>query len=79
MYPKGFDAASYADMKRWEATVMPEVKALLEIPESHYAGVIIGFGYPEIAYARGTQRELSPARIHRISFEEEKNERTEMS
>ena len=51
---------------------MPEVKALLEIPENHYAGVIIGFGYPEIAYVRGTQRELSPARIHRISFEEEK-------
>ena len=130
IYPRGFDGPSYADMKRWEATVrpdmlfcgaphlliphaplgegepvqdvliaaayfellcasrglgavimtfplgalenMPEVKALLEIPENHYAGVIIGFGYPEIAYARGTQRELSSARIHRISFEEEK-------
>ena len=130
VYPKGFDEPSYADMKRWEATVrpdmlfcgaphlliphappgegepvqdvliaaayfellcasrglgavimtfplgalenMPEVKALLEIPETHYAGVIIGFGYPEIKYTRGAQRDLSPSRIHRIGFEEEK-------
>ena len=107
MYPRGFDAASYADMKRREATVrpdmlfcgaphlliphaplgagepvqdvliaaayfellcasrglgavimtfpldalenMPEVKALLEIPENHCAGVIIGFATPRYA------------------------------
>ena len=70
MYPKGFDAASYADMKRWEATVMPEVKALLEIPENHYAGVIIGFGHPEIRCARGAQRTLDASRIHRPEIQE---------
>ena len=128
IYPRGFDGPSYADMKRWEATVrpdmlfcgaphlliphaplgegepvqdvliaaayfellcasrdlgavimtfplaalenMPEIKSLLEIPENHYAGVIIGFGYPEISYARGTQRTLVPGRIHRPEIEE---------
>ena len=124
VYPRGFDKASYADMKRWEATVrpdmllcgaphlliphaprgsgepvrdtmiaaayfellcasrglgavmmtfpldslenMPEVKALLEIPEDHYTGAIIGFGYPEIRYARGSQRKTDESRIHRL-------------
>lgn len=128
MYPRGFDEPSYADMKRWEATVrpdmlfcgaphlliphaplgagepvqdvliaaayfellcasrglgavmmtfpldalenMPEVKALLEIPENHYAGVIIGFGHPEIRYARGAQRTLDASRIHRPEIQE---------
>ena len=130
VYPEGFDAASYADMKRWEAAVrpdmllcgaphlliphaplgagepvqdvliaaayfellcasrglgavimtfplgalanMPEVKALLQIPENHCVGVIIGFGYPEIRYPRGTQRTPDPARVRRIHIEEEK-------
>ena len=129
VYPQGFDALSYGDMKRWEATVrpdmlfcgaphlliphaplgsgepvqnvliaasyfellcasrglgavimtfplgalanMPEVKALLKIPENHYAGVIIGFGYPEIKYARGACRTLGAERIHRVHIEEE--------
>ena len=129
VYPQGFDAPSYGDMKRWEATVrpdmlfcgaphlliphaplgsgepvqdvliaaayfellcasrglgavimtfpldalenMPEVKALLKIPENHYAGVIIGFGYPEIKYARGACRTLGAERIHRVHIEEE--------
>ena len=129
VYPRGFDAPSYGDMKRWEATVrpdmlfcgaphlliphaplgsgepvqdvliaaayfellcasrrlgavimtfplgalanMPEVKALLKIPENHYAGVIIGFGYPEIKYARGACRTLGAERIHRVHIEEE--------
>lgn len=128
MYPRGFDEPSYADMKRWEATVrpdmlfcgaphlliphaplgagepvqdvliaaayfellcasrglgavmmtfpldalenMPEVKALLEIPENHYAGVIIGFGHPEIRCARGAQRTLDESRIHRPEIQE---------
>lgn len=35
---------------------MPEIKALLEIPETHYIGMLIGFGYPEIPYRRGVQR-----------------------
>ena len=50
---------------------MPEVKALLKIPEGHYAGVIIGFGYPEIKYARGACRTLGAERIHRVHIEEE--------
>lgn len=128
MYPRGFDEPSYADMKRREATVrpdmlfcgaphlliphaplgagepvqdvliaaayfellcasrglgavmmtfpldalenMPEVKALLEIPEDHYAGVIIGFVHPEIRYARGAQRTLDESRIHRPEIQE---------
>lgn len=129
VYPRGFDAASYADMKRWEETArpdmlfcgaphlliphapsgsgeperdtmmavayfellcasrglgavimtfpldamanMPEVWALLQIPEDHCVGAVIGFGYHEIRYARGTQRDLSPTRIHRPCIGEE--------
>ena len=41
---------------------------MLEIPEDHYIGMIIGFGYPEIEYARGTQRQIPPERIHRLTF-----------
>ena len=50
--------------------LMPDVKALLEIPESRFIGMIIGFGYPQIRYARGTQRTLSPERIHRPEIAE---------
>lgn len=48
---------------------MPEVFRILQIPDDHYIGVMIGFGYPEIRYARGTQREVEDSRIHRIRFE----------
>ena len=54
--------------------LMPEVKALLEIPESHFVGMIVGFGYPQIRYARGTQRTLSPERIHRPEIAKNKEE-----
>ena len=47
---------------------MPEVKALLEIPEDHFVGMMIGFGYAEIPYARGSQRQVEDARIHRLHF-----------
>lgn len=46
---------------------IPELEGILEIPEDHYIGVLMGFGYPEIAYARGVQRE-DGARIHRVRF-----------
>ena len=49
---------------------MPDIRALLQIPEDHYIGVMIGFGYPEIRYARGTQRTIDEERIHRIGFRE---------
>ena len=123
---KGFDRASYEDMKRWEETVrpdmlfcgaphlliphaplghgepvqdvlvagtyfellcasrglgavmmtyplgvhdlMPAIKALLEIPEDHYIGMLIGFGYPEISYARGVQKTMDAHRVHRPEF-----------
>ena len=126
IYPKGFDRASYEDMKRWEETVrpdmlfcgaphlliphaplgrgepvqdvlvagtyfellcasrglgavmmtyplgvldlMPAIKALLEIPEDHYIGMLIGFGYPEIRYARGVQKTIDAHRVHRLRF-----------
>ncbi|MBR1567255.1 MAG: nitroreductase family protein [Oscillospiraceae bacterium] len=52
---------------------MPEIQALLQIPEEHYVGVMLGFGWPEIRYARGTQRGVEEARIHRLRFETEKS------
>ncbi len=128
VFPEGFDRPSYEDMKRWQATVrpdmlfcgaphlliphaplgrgepvqdvniacayfellcasrglgcalltfplgvlntMPEIKALLQIPEDHYIGVMLGFGWPEIRYARGSQRGIASERIHRLSFSE---------
>ena len=50
---------------------MPQIRALLRIPEDHYIGVMIGFGWPEIRYARGSQRGVEEARIHRLRFETE--------
>lgn len=47
---------------------MPEVKEMLEIPGDHYVGMLIGFGYPEIRYARGAQRTVGENRIHRPVF-----------
>jgi nitroreductase len=47
---------------------MPGIKAMLEIPEDHYIGMLIGFGYPQIPYARGTQRVIEESRIHRPDF-----------
>ncbi len=50
---------------------MPQIRAMLQIPEDHYVGVMLGFGWPEIRYARGTQRGVEEARIHRLRFETE--------
>lgn len=49
---------------------MPEVWSLLEIPEDHYVGLMIGFGFPAIPYARGVPKTLEPQRIHRPVFKE---------
>lgn len=35
----------------------PAARMMLNIPEDHYMGLIVGFGYPEICYARGVQKE----------------------
>lgn len=48
-------------------SLMPDMQALLEIPEDHYIGMIVGFGYPEIVYERGIQR-YDSARVHRLKF-----------
>jgi len=45
--------------------LMPDIKAELEIPENHCIGMIVGFGYSEISYARGVQKSVSGRRIHR--------------
>ena len=50
--------------------LMPEVCALLGIPADHVIGVMIGFGWPEVRYARGSQRGIEPTRIHRPRFPE---------
>lgn len=44
----------------------PEVRALLDIPQDHYMKLIVGFGYPEIRYARGVQKERG-RKIHRYT------------
>ncbi|MBR3624764.1 MAG: nitroreductase family protein [Bacteroidaceae bacterium] len=45
---------------------VPQARQLLDIPEDHYMGIIVGFGYPEIKYARGVQKDRS-AKLHRYT------------
>jgi Fe-S-cluster-containing hydrogenase component 2 len=44
----------------------PEAQALLGIPKDHYMQLIVGFGYPEIPYARGVQKDRSK-KTHRYT------------
>lgn len=44
----------------------PEARKMLHIPENHYTGLVVGFGYPETPYARGVQKERE-RKIHRYS------------
>lgn len=44
----------------------PEARAMLDIPKDHYMKLIVGFGYPEIRYARGVQKDRG-RRIHRYT------------
>ena len=44
----------------------PAARAMLNIPKDHYTGLIVGFGYPEIEYARGVQKDRS-SKIHRYT------------
>lgn len=46
---------------------MPEVRALLGVPEDHYMSMFVGFGHPAFRYARGVQRGGS-GRVHRPRF-----------
>ena len=43
----------------------PEARALLGIPENHYMKLIVGFGYSEIKYQRGTQKD-GYRKVHRF-------------
>lgn len=43
-------------------------REMLNIPKDHYTGLIVGFGYPEIRYARGVQKDRK-RKIHRYSEE----------
>ncbi|MBR3014831.1 MAG: nitroreductase family protein [Bacteroidaceae bacterium] len=45
---------------------VPQARQLLGVPEDHYMGIIVGFGYPEIKYARGVQKDRS-AKLHRYT------------
>lgn len=42
----------------------PAARDMLGIPSDHYMNLIVGFGYPEIKYARGVQKDRS-GKIHR--------------
>ena len=44
----------------------PKAREMLNIPKEHYTGLIVGFGYPEIEYARGVQKDRS-VKTHRYS------------
>jgi nitroreductase len=44
----------------------PEAEEMLGIPKDHYHKLIVGFGYPEIPYARGVQKDRS-GKIHRYT------------
>ena len=46
----------------------PEARKMLNIPSDHYTGLIVGFGYPEIRYARGVQKDRGK-KIHRYNKE----------
>lgn len=47
---------------------MPDIKAMLQIPKDHYVGMMVGFGYPEITFARGVQK-AEEGRVTRLRFE----------
>ncbi len=49
-------------------STMPDILALLGIPEDHYVGCVVGFGWPQIPYQRGTQRHVEPERITHLSL-----------
>ena len=44
----------------------PEARAMLDIPKDHYMKLIVGFGSPEIRYARGVQKDRG-RKIHRYT------------
>lgn len=49
--------------------IAPEAREMLGIPKDHYLKLIVGFGYPEIPYARGVQK--GQIKVHRWTHESE--------
>jgi nitroreductase len=45
---------------------VPGARKMLGIPDDHYMGLIIGFGYPETPYARGVRKDRS-SKVHRFT------------
>ena len=46
--------------------MVPEAREMLGIPEDHCIPVVVGFGYPEVRYPRGVQREGGTA-VYRVT------------
>ena len=46
----------------------PQAREMLGIPADHYMKLIVGFGYPEIEYARGVQKDKG-RKVHRYTQE----------
>lgn len=46
----------------------PQAREMLGIPADHYMKLIVGFGYPEIEYARGVQKDKD-RKVHRYTQE----------
>lgn len=46
----------------------PRARDMLGIPQDHYMRLIVGFGYPEIEYARGVQKNRG-RKVHRYTKE----------
>ena len=44
----------------------PQARGMLGIPRDHYMNLIVGFGYPEIEYARGVQKDRG-RKVHRYT------------
>ncbi len=44
----------------------PKAREMLGIPKDHYMKLIVGFGYPEIEYARGVQKDRG-RKVHRYT------------
>ena len=47
----------------------PEAREMLGIPADHYMKLIVGFGYPEIEYARGVQKDRG-FKVHRYTADQ---------
>ena len=49
---------------------MPKIQKMLDIPEDRHFCCLVGFGYPDIKYSRGVQREnIIP--VHELRFEQD--------